>query len=221
MLEPKEIDVYFNADAAKKNRAGKVISKRTRWVMLMKLALPCIAAILAITLLVLPSLKKDIKEFGIEFSIGEGDIEKLNVENTVVYVTDNKNRVNNFVAKQINEIEAGSQQYDLIAPEAVIPMPQNEWINIKAPNGLFNQTTSVLQLRNYVEIFYSRGMNIQTKEAFFDFKKSEGYSDTPVTGNGFIGKIDAQGFHFSNADNILTFTGKTHILINEENLQKE
>ncbi len=221
MLEPKEIDTYFNADATTNRRVSPVASKRTRCVMLAKLALPSIAAILALTLLVLPSLKKDVKEFGLEFAIGEGDIEKLNVEQTTIYITDNKNRVNNFVAHQIKETAAGSQQYDLTTPEAVMPMPKDEWLNIKAPTGLFNQTISLLRLYNQVEIFYSRGMNIQTEEAFFDFKASIGYSDKPVTGDGFIGKVNAEGFRFSGADNILSFTGKTNILINEESLQKE
>jgi len=219
LLEPKEIDTYFNAAAGhKKNPLPKTV-RHTRKVMLAKFALPSVAAVLALTLLVLPSLNKDIKEFGIDFAIGKGDIEKLNIEKTTLYVTDENNRVNNFVAERVNETATGSRLYDLIGPEAMMPTSDTDWLNIKSPQGQFNQETSLLQLLDNVELFYSKGMNIRTSEAIFDFKKSFGYSRHPITGDGFIGQIRSEGFEFNGSDNILIFTGQTHILINEENLK--
>jgi LPS export ABC transporter protein LptC len=189
--------------------------------MLAKLALPAIAAILAVTIIVLPNLKEDIKEFGLDFTIGKGEFEQLNIKNTTMYVTDEKNRVNNFVADQIQETQVKSKIYNLNKPEAMMPLDNVEWINIKSPDGVFDQNTSLLTLQNNVEIFYSKGMNILTKEASFDFNKSYGYSNHPVTGDGFIGEVSSQGFEYKGSDNILSFTGKTHILIKEEALSKE
>ena len=220
MLDPKEIDTYFNADAIKKKVTASKIARHTRKVMYAKLALPVFAALLAVTLIVLPSLKDDIKEFGIDFTIGKGEFEQLNIKNTTMYVTDEKNRVNNFVAQQVQETEIQSKIYNLQKPEAIMPLDDVEWINIKSPNGVFDQNTSLLTMQNNVEIFYSKGMNIATKEASFDFNKSYGYSTYPVTGEGFIGEISAQGFEYIGKDNTLSFTGKTHILIKEEALKE-
>ena len=219
MLDPKEIDTYFNADAIKKNVTASKIARHTRKVMLAKLALPAIAAVLAVTLIVFPSIKDDIKDFGLEFSIGKGEIEQLNIKNTTMYVTDEKNRVNNFVSQQVQETFTNSKIYNLISPEGMMPLDEIEWLNIKSPKGVFDQNTSLLTLTDTVEIFYSKGMNISTKEASFDFHKSYGYSNHAITGNGFIGKIDAQGFEYDGKNNTLSFTGKTHILINEESLK--
>ncbi len=219
MLDPKEIDTYFNADATKKKVAASKIARHTRKVMLAKLALPAVAAVLAITLIVFPSLKDDIKDFGLEFNIGKGEIEQLNIKNTTMYVTDEKNRVNNFVAQQVQETFSNSKIYNLISPEGVMPLDEIEWLNIKSPKGVFDQNTSLLTLTDTVEIFYSKGMNISTKEANFDFNKSYGYSNHQIIGDGFIGKIQAQGFEYNGKDNTLSFTGKTHILINEESLK--
>ena len=219
MLDPKEIDTYFNADATKKKVVASKIARHTRKVMLAKLALPAVAAVLAITLIVFPSLKDDIKDFGLEFNIGKGEIEQLNIKNTTMYVTDEKNRVNNFVAQQVQETFSNSKIYNLISPEGVMPLDEIEWLNIKSPKGVFDQNTSLLTLTDTVEIFYSKGMNISTKEANFDFNKSYGYSNHQIIGDGFIGKIQAQGFEYNGKDNTLSFTGKTHILINEESLK--
>jgi hypothetical protein len=221
LLDPKEIDSYFNADAVKQKATTSKIARHTRKVMLAKLTLPVIAALLAVTLIVLPSLKDDIREFGLEFAIGKGELEQLNIKNTTIYVTDEKNRVNNFVAQQVQETQAKSKIYNLINPEGMMPLDNVEWINIKSPDGVFNQNTSLLTLQNNVEIFYSKGMNILTKEASFDFAKSYGYSTHPVNGEGFIGEVSSQGFEYIGQDNILSFTGKTHILIKEEALSKE
>lgn len=221
MLEPKEIDHYFNSNANGKKSISQQSSRHTRWVMLAKLAFPGLAAVLAVTLLVFPSIKKDAKEFSLDFVIKQGDIEKLNIEKTTIYVTDANNRVNNFVAEEIKETSAGSQMFTLTSPEAIMPLNDGEWISVKSPGGLYNQHSALLHLTQNVEAFYNQGMSLQTDEAFFDFKKSVGYSHSAVTGDGFIGKVNAEGFEFSNTTNTLTFLGKTRIVINEESLQKE
>lgn len=220
-MDPKEIDTYFNADALMKKVSSSKIARHTRKVMLAKRTLPAIAAIMAVTLMVFPSLKDDIKDFGLDFNIGKGDIEQLNIKNTTMYVTDEKNRVNNFVAQQVQETSANSKIYDLITPEGMMPLDNEEWINIKSPKGIFDQNTSLLKLTNTVEIFYSKGMNISTQEASFDFHKSYGYSNHQVSGDGFIGQIQSQGFEYNGQNNVLSFTGKTHILINEGSLKQE
>ncbi len=218
LLEPKEIDKYFRI--TKKDKAPSV-GKHTRLVTLAKLALPGIAGILVVTLLVLPSLKDEARDFTLDFAIGRGDIEKMNIENTTIYVTNDKNRVNNFTSQQIKETSAGSKQYDLVSPQAILPLDNNEWISIQAPQGFYDQQKALLELSPEVEAFYSNGMSIRTTQAFFNFNDSRGYSDKPVSGDGFLGQIKAQGFEFSTQYKTLTFVGKTTIIIDEESLKKE
>lgn len=219
MLEPKEIDNYFKV--VKPSHPDSPIGRHTRLVNLVKLALPGLAAILAVILLVLPSLKQDIRDFSLEFSLSRSDIEQMNIEKTTIYFTDSKNRVNNFTAQHIKETSAGSKLYVLDKPEAIMPLEDAEWISVQSPDGLYDQAKALLELHTNVEVFYNRGMSVQTSEAFFNFKDSRGYSAQPVTGEGFLGKINSEGFEFSADKKTLTFLGKTTIIINEESLQKE
>ncbi len=220
MLDPKEIDKYFQTSTSAKNETPTEIARRTRIVSLAKLALPGLAAVLAVTLLLFPSLQDDIREFGLDFVVNKGDIEKLNVENTTIYLTDKKNRVNNFTVEQIKEVSPGSKLYDLTKPEAIIPL-EGKWVSIQAPLGLFNQEKSLLQLKQHIEMFYSDGMSLQTSEFFYDFKQSFGYTDTTVTGSGFLGEIQSSGAELYGDSNILKFSGRTHIVIKEDSLKKE
>ena len=219
MLKPEEIDNFFQETQSRHTKTK--MSSHSRYVLLAKLLLPAVAAVLATTLLVWPTLKKDISEFKIDFDIKKGDIEKLSVNKTTIYITDKNNRVNNLAAEKINEISAGSQTFSLTTPEAILPLSNDEWLSIKSPDGIFTQKTSLLQLKNTVELFYSRGLNIQTDQIFFDFKTSEGHSESAVSGEGFLGTINSERFEFSGKTNILTFLGKTTIVINEETLRKE
>lgn len=222
MLDLKQLDTYFNENS-KHNIARKAqkLTSYSRFVRLAKLALPSLAAVLIAFLLIFPSLKQDSRDFSLDITRPKkGELEKLHVENTVFYITDKNNKVNNFVASNIDETKPGSKLIKLTKPEGIMPLDNNRWVNIKAPQGFFNQNTNLLELQQNVEMFYSEGMNIATEQAFFDFNSSRGYGNKPISGDGFIGKIESEGFEFTAKNDILIFKGRSDITIKEESLKK-
>ena len=218
MLNHKEIDKIFNYTKTSDNNTQNVSSSRA--VQIAKILLPIIAGVFGMTLLILPTLKKDINEFAIDLIFPEGDIEKMNIEKTTLYYTDTNGKVNNFIAKEIKEISSDSQTYNLISPEANIPLNNDEWINIRSSTGIYNHNSSSLDLPKQVELFYNKGLNIITQDFFYDFSKSVGFSRKPVIGDGFLGKFNSEGIEISTQNNILSLIGKTTIFINEETLKK-
>lgn len=220
MLEPNDIDNYFDADVSAQ-KASWAERRHLTVITFVKLILPVIAAVLALTLLLLPSLKKDISEFAIDFMIPEGDIEKMNIEKTVLYLTDAKGRVNNFTAQVVKETEAGSKIYDITMPDASLPIGDKEMINIRSSVGIYNQNESSLTLPHKVELFYSRGFDMETRDFFYDFDKAVGYSNKPVIGSGFLGHLNSEGIEVRDGGNVLVFKGKTMIIIDEESLKGE
>ena len=98
MLNHKEIDKIFNYTKTSDNNTQNVSSSRA--VQIAKILLPIIAGVFGMTLLILPTLKKDINEFAIDLIFPEGDIEKMNIEKTTLYYTDTNGKVNNFIAKE-------------------------------------------------------------------------------------------------------------------------
>lgn len=222
MLDLEKLDSYFNADSEQPvHKKRPLVSRYSRFVKLAKLALPGIAAVLIGLLLLFPSLKKDMRDFKLDITRPkQGELEKLHVENTVFYITDRDNKVNNFVASNIDETEPGSKLVKLTKPEGIMPLDENRWVNIKAPIGYFNQKTNLLELKEDVELFYSEGMNVNTSSAFFDFNTSRSYGRSPVIGQGFLGNLRAEGFEYSADADILTFTGHNDITIKEESFSK-
>ena len=223
MVDLKKIDTYFNEDSKLSTSPAEPqpLLKHSRFVKLAKLALPSIAAVLIGLLLLFPSLRQDARDFKLDITRPKrGELEKLHVENTVFYITDKDNKVNNFVASNIDETAPGSKLVKLTKPEGILPLDKDRWINIKAPLGFFNQTNNLLELKEQVEMFYSEGMSIITSSAFVDFNAAKGYGKEPVKGQGFLGDLEADGFEFSTKDDILIFKGHNDITIKEESFSK-
>ncbi len=222
MPEKNKIDDFFNFDAfqSAKPASQNSVSKHSRYVKLAKLLLPSIAALLLGTLLVFPSLKKDNRDIKLNITLPkQGELEKLHVENTVFYITDKDNKVNNFVAENIDETEPGSKLIKLTKPEGLLPLNETDWSSVKAPLGYYNQNTNVITLTDTVEIFYSEGMSLSTQEASFDFNVERGFGRSKVIADGYFGHLVADGFEFSTKDDILIFTGHSDITIKEESLK--
>lgn len=223
MVDIKDIDAYFNADS--EQPGGKPQDRRSRHsrvVHAAKLLLPSIAAVLIGLLLVFPSIKKDVRDIRLDITRPkQGELEKLHIENTVFYITDKNNRVNNFIADNIDETEPGSKLIKLTKPEGMLPSSDTNWTNIKAPLGYYNQNTNILELREDVELFYSEGMTVKTSEAFYDFGQARGYGSRPVNAQGFLGTLSSEGFEILNSDSILAFTGHTEMTVKEESLQRK
>lgn len=194
--------------------------RHTRFVRMAKLLLPSTAAVLLGVLLVFPALRKDVRDFQLDITRPkQGELEKLHVEDTVFYITDKKNKVNNFIADRIDETEPGSKLIKLIKPEGLLPLSETNWANIKAPIGYFDQNKNLLHLLEDVELFYSEGMTANTTEAYYDFNTGKGYGNAKVTAGGYFGDLLADGFKFDSNNDILIFTGHNDITIKEESFK--
>lgn len=218
MFDKNKIESFFN-DLSPTEPKKEKLTRHTKMIRRTKLLLPCIAAALIGLLIAFPSLQSSY-DFNIDItSPKKGELEKLHIENTVFYITDKDNKINNFTAQNIDETEPGSKLVKLINPEGTLPSSGEGWINIKAPTGFFNQNENILELVDKVEMFYSDGMNAETELVIFDFKTSKGHGNKPITAQGTFGNLESEGFEFYNKDNILIFTGKTNIKISEESLK--
>lgn len=222
MFDKDKIDSYFNDDSLTTSSSSEKngYNRHTRYVRLAKLLLPSAAAVLIGVLLLFPSLKQDARDFKLDITRPRaGELEKLHVENTVFYITDKDNKVNNFTATHIDETEPGSKLIKLTQPEGLLPVNDTNWADIKAPIGYFNQNTNLLHLLEQVDLFYSEDMTVSTTEAFYDFTTGRGYGNKPVHAQGYFGDLKAQGFEFLSKEDILIFTGHNDIIVKEESLK--
>ena len=222
MIDHQKIDDYFygSTPLAAPDKANE-LDRRSRLIRHIRLLLPSLAAVLLGLLIFIPQIEQAKDTVKIDITLPKkGELEKLHMEKTDFYITDRSNKVNNFTADNIDETEPGSKLIKLINPKGIIPTAKGTWYNIEAPVGYFNQNTEVLKLEQKVDVIYSDGMTGRTELMTYDFKTETALSRTPTHVDGTLGSIDSEGFEFYNAENLIIFTGKTHIIVDENQLKE-
>lgn len=213
MFDLKQLDNLFNDDSLKKQISAKeaALQRQRKRIRIIKICFPAVAAALIGLLAIFPSLQER-DEFSIQISKPtRQDLEKLHMENTVLYVTDKANRVNSFTAENIDETAPGSQLVKFKNPIGKIPTSDTEWLDITAPTGFYDQKTKIISLNEDVNIKHSGGTVGKTTEMFYDSDKSKAHGSKPLQINGDTGSINTQGFeYYTNKEHII-FTGKTEI----------
>ena len=87
------------------------------------------------------------------------------------------------------------------------------WINADAATGLADMDAGLLQLGGGINIFSDQGYELHTQTASVDMRKGVVHGDEPVTGQGPLGQISADTFHFDRDTKLLTLIGHVHMTI--------
>lgn len=213
MLDLKQLDNIFNAESLKQSNADEAALLRQRKkIRLIKIVFPAIAAALVGLLAVIPSLQ-DRGDFSIKISKPlRNEIEKLHVENSVLYVTDKANRVNTFTAEHIDETAPGSQLVKLQNPKGKMPTSDEQWVDVTAPTGFYDQNTKVFSLVDNVVAVYSDGMTAKTEEIYYDSHESRAFGNKPIIADGKFGHLKAEAFEYLTDQAMIRFKGKTDIV---------
>ncbi|MBR1649278.1 MAG: LPS export ABC transporter periplasmic protein LptC [Alphaproteobacteria bacterium] len=214
MFDLKQLDNLFNDENLKK-QGDNVNTRRQKLVRTIKIVFPAVAAALIGMLAVFPSLQERIDISAQIAKPTKQELEKLHMENTVLYVTDKSNRVNSFKAEKIDETEPSSQVLKIVSPVGKIPSSDGNFIDIVAPWGFYDRNASLISLNENVDITYSDGMKAKTEEMFFDSKASKAYGLKPIEASGKYGLLKSQGFEYHTDSEYALFNGNAEIHIDE------
>lgn len=222
MFDSKKIDDFFTVEGFSVPQKQNKLSRRAKFMRITKLALPSFAALLIGLLIIIPQLKKNMTDIAASaISPQKGELEKFHMENGVFYITDYKNMVNNFKADLLDETEPGSKIIKMTNPRGRVPTTQTEDVTIIAPIGFYDQNTKLLTLQQGVSLKYSAGVTTDTEELFFDFNQGKAYGVKPIVTQSETAKITAQGFEYYKDKNLLVYTGKSHVTIQENSKEGE
>lgn len=187
-------------------------SRYSRFVTLMKYALPVIAGSVLLLVVVWPEFKPKPERF----AVGISDL-KVNVEggqrvvNARFTAVDSENRPFSVTADAV--VQDAKDGVKLTQPKADVTLAGNSWVAIAAPQGTFWRKPKVLNLVGGVDLFHDAGYEFQTEEARIDFRIGAASGDTPVKGQGPFGTVDAEGFRIVESGNRIIFNGKCRLVI--------
>lgn len=197
-----------------RRRAARTGDRHTRFVALMRIALPVVAAVLALMIVIWPQLHETTKRFrlmeqsGISLKDG-GDQQAVNARFTG---TDTQNRPYTVTADSALQSQTTPDAVTLAFPKADITTKAGAWVALSAENGLYHRGDKILDLNGDVTLFHDSGFEMHTATARIDFNASDAVGDKPVQGHGPMGTVNARGFRMVDGGKVIWFTGKSKLV---------
>jgi len=201
-------------DTAGDIRPQRYHSSYSRFVQLMKYALPVVAGMVLLLVAVWPELKSQPEKFPIAISDLKvetaGGQRVINARFTGV---DSENRPFSLTADAVVQDGPDSRGLKLTKPKADVTLAGDSWVAISAPTGTFWRSKEVLFLTGGVDLFHDEGYEFQTAEARVDFRNGMASGDQPVRGQGPFGTVHAQGFRIDESGDTIVFQGTSRLMI--------
>jgi len=97
--------------------------------------------------------------------------------------------------------------------EADLTLENNGWLNVNAATGLVDMLAGSLLLGGGIDVYSDTGYTFHSQAAWLDLKKGVVWGNNPVTGQGPMGTMSANRFHYDRGAHQLTLDGDVHMMI--------
>ena len=196
-------------------REQKVGAGYSRFVWVAKFVLPVVAVGILGIVALWPELqdlpRKDAPQAAMEEEAVVGE-----VLNPRFYSVDAEDRPYSIVADEADQAAGDSAIIDLDVPQAEMEMAGGEKIWLDAEAGTYNQTDELVYLEGNVVLRHEDGTVFVTETANVDIAEGLAWGDRAIDGEGPFGDIAAQGFRVFDEGATVVFTGRSRLILPQE-----
>jgi lipopolysaccharide export system protein LptC len=195
-------------------RTQSVSHRYGRFVGLMRILLPTVAAALVILVALWPQLTDQQARYSITpAKIASEAAKTLTMVNGVYSGIDDKRRPYTRPADSVKLANNDLSVVALTAPKADLLMEDGSWVAVTAREGTYDRDKKILKLRGAVNLFHDSGYEFRTEAAVIDMMAGDAYGTDKVEGQGPFGNIRSEGFVIRNRGEKVEFTGKADLLL--------
>lgn len=185
----------------------------TRFVRIMRLALPLVAIGIIGLLLSWPRVEKTLAPIPAQAVVPK-TVGKNELVNPRFQSTDENSQPFSITAKRAVQSARDPSVVLLEDPTADITLKNGTWLAAEAQRGAYRQNADRLLLQGKVKLFHDQGYEMQTEKLLVNLKSREAWSDEPVYGQGPAGTLQASGMQaMADADQLI-FTGPVKLVLN-------
>jgi lipopolysaccharide export system protein LptC len=202
-------------------RAGRrratlaLASSYSRFVGLMKVALPATAVALLGLIIAWPHLVPRDKAFRLAFAdIDIKSVDTLSMTSPRYYGTDDKNQPFTVTAESGTQLDSKEQVVALERPLANISRDNGANVVVNSDTGFFRQKENTLEMLGHVDLFQDNGYEVHTNSAHIDIQPGNARGDEPTVAQGPSGTVEGEGFRLWNKGQHIIFTGKVKAVLN-------
>ena len=175
-------------------------------------------SILMLLLIVINNRQSQIKIIGDKFSYSgkiDGSINQVLVK-PVFMGLNKEEQPFKVTASKATRFKEETNTFYLENPIGEI-LIDNDKYYLSGKNGVYDKNIQELKINGNVKFNNNLDLKFSTTEIFFDFKKQVLFGEKAVSGYRNNTKIDSQGIKILNKENKIIFTGKTKLLLKNEN----
>ena len=175
-------------------------------------------SILMLVLIVINNRQNQIKIVGEKFSYSEkidGSINQVLVK-PIFMGLNKKEQPFKVTASKATRFKEESNTFYLENPVGEILIDNDKYF-LSGNSGIYDKNIQELKINGDVKFNNNLDLTFSTTEVFFDFKDQILFGEKAVSGYRNNSKIDSQGIKILNKENKIIFTGKTKLLLKNEN----
>jgi lipopolysaccharide export system protein LptC len=197
----------------RRTRTAWPIHRYSRFVAVMKLALPAAAVALLLLVAVWPRIQSAIERLHKLPRIDLSQARDLRMVNLHYSGRDRHDRPFTVIADAARQRPEVDDLVELEGPKADMTTDNDTWLALTAYSGLYRPQSQLLDLFGDVELFQDKGNEFKTDSAHIDMANGSAEGDDPIEGHGGFGTIEAEGFRIKDRGDIITFTGKARLVL--------
>ncbi len=186
----------------------------SRFVGLMKVALPATAAALLGLLVVWPRLAPRDEAFQLAFgNFNLKAVDTLSITKPRYFGTDDKNLPFTVTADVGTQVDPQALVVALENPVADLTRKDGSGVVINSDVGFFRQKDGTLDLMGHVDLYQDGGYEMHTESARIEVGPGNATGDEPTRGFGPSGKIEGEGFRLWERGKTILFTGRSKAVL--------
>ena len=175
-------------------------------------------SILMLVLIIINNRQNQIKIVGEKFSYTEkidGSINQVLVK-PIFMGLNKKEQPFKVTATKATRFKEESNTFYLENPVGEILIDNDKYF-LSGNSGVYDKNIQELKINGDVKFNNNLDLKFSTTEVLFDFKDEILFGEKAVSGYRNNSKIDSQGIKILNKENKIIFTGKTKLLLKNEN----
>ena len=186
----------------------------SRFVRVMKILLPSLAAILLAMVVVWPKIHFGETGFRIGFAKLTPDaVKTLSMENARYFGVDRNNRPFTITSDRATQEDAQPDTIDLEQPKTDFTTKDGSGVFVQADRGYYHQKAQLLDLVGNVSLFHDKGYELHTESAEVNLADGSAQGAAPVHGQGPQGLLEGEGFRLRDKGANVLVTGKSALTL--------
>ena len=193
--------------------ARSMLLRYSRFVRLMKIMLPALAAGLLGLLVVWPKIQSVDKKFALFADFNAKTVDTLSMLKPHYFGTDEKNMPFTITADVATQVDPKALVVSMENPVADLTQKSGSSVVVNSDFGFFRQRDETLDLMGHVDLYQETGYELHTESARVEMDEGNVIGDEYVHGQGPSGTIEGEGFRLWDHGRTIVTTGKSKAVL--------